>query len=334
MAKFFLLSIGAMTDKRLKGPATKPRKGENKPLKNSIMKTTLVAALLSSIVLLFAALPAGAQTTNADFQQAVAVYQQSHSQADAEKVIKLAAALDRLPLIPEEARKHFVMGQTIFNDAKKTNTFSMAGQEFSKAVVLAPWWPEARYNLAVALEAEGDYANAIVTLKLYQLFKLSEIEARAIQDKIYALEARQDLAAKETENRAREMAEAKAKEAQAAAEEKAVKERESSRIRQFCGTWDRVSNPRTEPGRGLVIVLNGAGELAVESVFGNTDRRNATISIEGRRIKIHSPGVMSDGWTYDWDLVLSNDGATLSGRFSRSEPQGMHSAYDEEWRRE
>lgn len=150
-------------------------------------------------ILMFVALSVTAQSTNSDFQQAVADYQKSHSSADAEKVIKMAVAMNPLPPIPEEARKHFVMGQTLFKDAKDTNAFSMAEQEFVQAARLAPWWPEARYNLAVARQAEGDYANAIVTLRLYQHFKLPETEFQAVQDKIYALEAKEELAAKDNE---------------------------------------------------------------------------------------------------------------------------------------
>jgi ankyrin repeat protein len=42
------------------------------------------------------------------------------------------------------------------------------------------------------LEAAGDYDNAILNVKLYLLFKLSDADARAAHDKIYALEARQE----------------------------------------------------------------------------------------------------------------------------------------------
>ena len=67
--------------------------------------------------------------------------------------------------------------------------------EFKQAADLAPQWPEARYNLALAKEAAGDYSGAMDDLKLYQQFKLSNDEARTVQDKIYALEAKQAKAA-------------------------------------------------------------------------------------------------------------------------------------------
>jgi hypothetical protein len=251
-----------------------------------------------------------------------------------EKIIKLAREMNPPPAIPEEARRHYVKASTLFDDAKQPSDSADAAEEFRQALLVAPWWGEAYMKMGLALETAQRYDDAIASLKLFMATKPQDEVLRKTQDEIYKIEAKAERAAKDKEQAAKEAQANAAREAQAAAEEKAVKERESSRLRQFCGTWGRVSNPRTEPGRGLVIGLNGAGELAVESIHGNTDRRNATISIDGRRIKIHSPGVMSDGWTYDWDFVLSNDGSTLSGRFSSSVPEGLHSEHDEVWRRE
>jgi hypothetical protein len=96
--------------------------------------------------------------------------------------------------IPEEARKHFVMGTTLFKDAKTADDLSQVVSEFKKTVDLAPRWPDARYNLALAKEAGGDYSGAMADFKLYQQFKLPEGEARTVQDKIYTLEARAEKA--------------------------------------------------------------------------------------------------------------------------------------------
>jgi hypothetical protein len=100
------------------------------------------------------------------------------------------------PPISEEARKHFVIGTTLFKDAKTAGDFSQVESEFKQAADLAPQWPDARYNLALAKEAAGDYSGAMTDLKLYQQFKLSESEARTVQDKIYALEAKASIVAK------------------------------------------------------------------------------------------------------------------------------------------
>jgi hypothetical protein len=98
------------------------------------------------------------------------------------------------PPIPEEARKHFVMGETMFKEAKNVDAFTQAVAEFTEAARLAPQWPDARYDLALAKEAAGNYSGAMADLKLYLQFKLSDAEARTAQDKIYAIEAKQKMA--------------------------------------------------------------------------------------------------------------------------------------------
>jgi tetratricopeptide (TPR) repeat protein len=97
--------------------------------------------------------------------------------------------------IPEEARRHFVKGSTLFKEAKTADDFSRVESEFKQAADLAPQWPEARYDLALSKEAAGDYAGAMADLKLYLGFKLSDTEARTVQDKIYVLEAKADVVA-------------------------------------------------------------------------------------------------------------------------------------------
>jgi hypothetical protein len=98
--------------------------------------------------------------------------------------------------VPEDARRHFVMGATLFKDAKTADDYSVVVSEFKQATELAPQWPDARYNLGLAKEAAGDYTGAMADLKLYLGFKLSDTEARAVQDKIYALEAKAGAVAK------------------------------------------------------------------------------------------------------------------------------------------
>ena len=99
------------------------------------------------------------------------------------------------PTIPEEARKHFVMGTALFKDAKSAEDFDPAAKEFQQAADLAPEWPEASYNLALSMEAAGryqDYHKAIEVLNHYIKMNLSEEERRKAQDKIYQLQAEDD----------------------------------------------------------------------------------------------------------------------------------------------
>jgi len=169
-----------------------------------MMRLNMPFVCLFFVATFLAVASTSAQSTNADFQQAVAAYQQSPSDATVEKVIKMAAAMDQPPPIPNEARRYFVRGAALIKDAKSPADSAQAANEFLQAARLAPWWPEARYNTAAAFEAAGNYANAIANLKIYQMFKLSDTEARSLQDKIWALEAKQEKGAKEAEAKAKE----------------------------------------------------------------------------------------------------------------------------------
>ena len=113
------------------------------------------------------------------------------------------------------------MGTTLFKDAKTLDDYSQVVSEFKQAADLAPQWPEARYNLALAKEAAGDYSGAEADLKAYQQFKLSADEARTVQDKIYALEAKQTEATK------------RAADAQAKAQQEAARQQAEERQRQM-----------------------------------------------------------------------------------------------------
>lgn len=211
------------------------------------------------------------------------------------------------PPVPEEARKHFVMGATLFKDAKTHDDFLQVAGEFKLAADLAPQWPEARYNLALAREAAGDYAGAMNELKLYQQFKLSDIETRTIQDKIYALDARQqktvsDAAAKS----AAEVARAKAQE------------------QQFDGKWYTERDQFIEILSPISARLSGGFDVVLSSpgikIKGSNSLRGFQIS--GRNVKFT---VTTDetwkgkGFSQHrhrdrvYDLNISDDGKTLSG---------------------
>jgi len=253
------------------------------------MKTRTSYFVLILFLLLLAVASTQAQTTNADFQQAVSAYQQSPNDLNkAEKVIRMAAAMDQLPPIPEEARRHFVRGTALFKDAKSPEDYKQVIEEFSEAIKLAPWWPETRYNWALAFEAAGDYAKAIDSLQLYRLFKLPETEARAVQDKIYALEAKQEKAAqKAVEGRQAQ---------QAAAEERKVREPEDF-LRRING-----AQYVHDFGNGFVVTLTVLGD----TIRGNKDNSN-TYKIAGHKLQGYLNGQLVPWMTGS----ISEDGNTI-----------------------
>jgi len=107
-----------------------------------------------------------------------------------EKIISLAQRIRPTPAVPEEARRHFVMGNTYMKDAKAPQDYNQAILEYKQALLVSPWFADAYNNLGIGLQAAGNYANAERTLKMYLETKPSDSDARAAQDRIYEIEAK------------------------------------------------------------------------------------------------------------------------------------------------
>jgi tetratricopeptide (TPR) repeat protein len=139
-----------------------------------------------------------AQTLREELQQMVEQLQKSPSDnALREKIITLATSIKPAPAIPEEARRSFVRGNTAFSEAKSQEDYARAVQRYEEALVIAPWWGDAYFNLAKALEQRQEYSRAIQSLKLFVLTGPTADEARKAQDYNYALEDKQEKLTKE-----------------------------------------------------------------------------------------------------------------------------------------
>jgi tetratricopeptide (TPR) repeat protein len=105
-------------------------------------------------------------------------------------IIASTMKLNPVPAIPEEARRHFVIANTFVRDGKQSQDYSHAIEEYKKALLLAPWYADAYYNLGVSLQASGDYPAAERALRLYLYSAPSASDARTVQDHIYEMSAR------------------------------------------------------------------------------------------------------------------------------------------------
>lgn len=134
------------------------------------------------------------------------LHKRPDDQALREKIIKLALTLEPKPAVPEEARRHFVRGNTALKEARDSSDYDRAIARYNDALLLAPWWPEPYFNLAKALELRERYDDAIAALKLYLLAAPQAEDARAAQDMIYALEDKKERRARvaDAEKRKRE----------------------------------------------------------------------------------------------------------------------------------
>jgi tetratricopeptide (TPR) repeat protein len=129
-----------------------------------------------------------------DFKAAVAAVQSAPAdKALREKVIGLAQKIKPAPAVPAEARKPFVMAATFQKEAKKPADYVLAADSYREALRLAPWWGDAYYNLSVALESAGRLGEAKDALALYLLTKPKD--AQAAEERLFALEAKEKMAA-------------------------------------------------------------------------------------------------------------------------------------------
>lgn len=163
------------------------------------MKKICFTALLSIVLIVTLMSIVQAQPTNPQetLNQYISDLQKNpNDNALREKIIKHVQTMQPAPAIPEEARRHYVMGKTLFEDAKNVQDFKDAIEKFKKALLIAPWWSDAYRDIGMALEAAQQYDEAIAALKLYLATNPGDEYARRGQNEIYKIEAKKEKASK------------------------------------------------------------------------------------------------------------------------------------------
>lgn len=162
------------------------------------MKTInkLIIFVLTSLVL---AASAYALSPREQLQQMVEQLQKSPTDnVLREKIIKLATNIKPALAIPEEANRAFVKGNVFQKEAKDASGYDLAITAYREALRVAPWWGDAYFNLAVALEAAGKFDEAIASIKLYiASVPGTSADARDAQNRIYAIEAKTEMASRQ-----------------------------------------------------------------------------------------------------------------------------------------
>ncbi|MBI2497218.1 MAG: hypothetical protein HYV75_04615 [Opitutae bacterium] len=160
-----------------------------------------------------------------------------------EKIVDLVLRLDPKPALPEEAERHMIRGKTALETASGPEGIDTAGAEFFQAHMSAPSWADPWFNLGVIREKQKRYLDAIYALRLYLRAAPAADDAKAVKEKIYALEYLQEQGAREltaqTERR-------RAEEAQA--------QRDLQLASRLAGTWRPSAMQVTTPqGRKLTM---------------------------------------------------------------------------------
>ncbi len=162
------------------------------------MKKICMTALLAWLMLFALMFTVQAQSPQETLNQYISDLQKNpNDYALRERIIKLVQTMKPTPAIPEEARRNYVMGLTLFKDAKNIQDYNDSIEKFKTAVLIAPWWIDAYRDLGMALKAAERYSEAINALKLYIAANPDSDNARKAQDEIYIIEAKKEKAAKE-----------------------------------------------------------------------------------------------------------------------------------------
>ena len=85
------------------------------------------------------------------------------------------------PTLSEEVRRYKVQAEFAIRD----KNFDDAIDLYARALKLAPWWPEGRFNRALLLGETNDYELAALEMRRYLLLLPNASDAQAAQDKIY-----------------------------------------------------------------------------------------------------------------------------------------------------
>jgi tetratricopeptide (TPR) repeat protein len=118
-----------------------------------------------------------------------------------ERIIKLAVGIKPALTIPEEANRAFIKARVFQKDAKDSAGYDLAISAYDQALRIAPWWGDAYFNLAAVLETAGKFDRAIAAAKSYlTTLPPGAGEAREAQNRIYVLEAKDELARKQAAN--------------------------------------------------------------------------------------------------------------------------------------
>ena len=117
-----------------------------------------------------------------------------YDEARRENVIRLALSYPSLPPIPEEARQLALQASTLMKQTSNPKDMEQPIRLLKKALVIAPWWGNAYYNVSRAQELSGQYDEAVKQLNYYLELKPSEADAAEARAHIAVIQAEKQVA--------------------------------------------------------------------------------------------------------------------------------------------
>lgn len=172
-----------------------------------------------------------------------------------ETIITLARKLDPPPAVPEEALRHLGRGQAAVEVAQGQQDYQRAIAEFEKATRLAPWLPNAYYNLGVVQEKAGKLGDAIRSFHLYVLAAPSAADAQEVRTRIFGLEFK---AERQREQEGEQQAKLQEEASQARADERLAAK--------MVGTWHNpITRESLNLGRRVVPMASSGWRIRIRA---------------------------------------------------------------------
>lgn len=208
------------------------------------------------------------------------------------KVLTLATRLNPPPVVPEEAQRFLVRGQTALKMAQGNDDLVATAAEFQKAIAAAPWLAAAYYNLALVQAKIERYDEAMANFRNYLSGAPEAPDAQEVKEKIYALEFQKERAATE------------------AAKKEAERQKDLRRTQGLAGAW---KNPDT--GRPYTVTVtdrqfearNPAGWILRGTI---TDTGiEGTVEIPGSYVRETACTLPSEN--QPWTGTVSDDSNTI-----------------------
>ncbi len=204
-----------------------------------------------------------------------------------EKIISLSLTMNPPPAITAEAKRNLVMGANFHKEAKDADGIELAVNAYKRALLIAPWWPDAYYDLALALVSAERYEEAIQNLELYLMTMPKPADAEEAQNLIYSIEAKKELAARENVAQAKK------------ARDEAEAQREKERLNSFEGQWEVT---RYEAERGGAD--SPVGEVVTITRQGDVFRANGPGRFFPNAAMHQSGRTLSGSWVPDADSLV------------------------------
>lgn len=274
----------------------------------------LFLTALTTLGLIAAWMPsAQAQTPQETLTQYIADLQKApNDQALREKIIRHVQTLKKVPANPEEARRYFVEGNALLKAAKDQKGYELAIESYRQCLLKAPWWAEANYNHAVALDLANRLDEAVNALKLYIASNPEEDETRKAQDRIYEIGAKKIIAARERREEP---------------SPQTVADREQSKFDE----WLRKLDGRryTLVGRDFTVTIDIRGNMFIpgwidpnNGGYHEYEGSNSRIQIKGREtivpITERAP-FEKTVWRVSATYIISEDGGSITARVRYSD---------------